>query len=189
MKDNITFDSGTGDTKSQSALNIASIESSAFAYGGFDGSNVVDYSDVMYCDPMTVDFSDEADEAAQLLEAHYEKCRSCQSNTIPVTVRFLESLIRLSEALAKMRYRSIVTKHDALEAVRLWQVATQTAATDPRTGRIDMDMIATGRTAADREWQDILQTHLTELWTARRGTRMAMRDITKQLEEVSVLLL
>ncbi|EEC43282.1 predicted protein, partial [Phaeodactylum tricornutum CCAP 1055/1] len=38
-----------------------------------------------------------SDEAATLLERHYEKCRSSQSNTIPVTVRFLESLIRLSQ--------------------------------------------------------------------------------------------
>ena len=30
------------------------------------------------------------------------------------------------------------------------QVATQTAATDPRTGTIDMDMITTGHSALDR---------------------------------------
>jgi len=34
--------------------------------------------------------------------------------------------------------------------LRLMQVATQTAATDPRTGTIDMDMISTGRTQLDR---------------------------------------
>jgi DNA replication licensing factor MCM4 len=31
------------------------------------------------------------------------------------------------------------------------QVSTQSAATDPRTGTIDMDMINTGRAALDRE--------------------------------------
>jgi hypothetical protein len=31
------------------------------------------------------------------------------------------------------------------------KVSTQSAATDPRTGTIDMDMIATGRTAMDRD--------------------------------------
>lgn len=36
------------------------------------------------------------------------------------------------------------------EAVRLMRVATQNAATDPRTGTIDMDMIATGQGASDR---------------------------------------
>lgn len=39
---------------------------------------------------------------------------------------------------------------DVAEAVRLMRVATQNAATDPRTGTIDMDMIATGQGASDR---------------------------------------
>ena len=36
------------------------------------------------------------------------------------------------------------------DASRLMRVATQMAATDPRTGTIDMDMISTGRTQIDR---------------------------------------
>lgn len=39
---------------------------------------------------------------------------------------------------------------DVAEAIRLMRVATQNAATDPRTGTIDMDMIATGQGASDR---------------------------------------
>lgn len=54
---------------------------------------------------------------------------------------------RLSEGLARMHLKSTVEKEDVEEAIRLMNVATQTAATDPRTGAIDMDMIATGRTA------------------------------------------
>ena len=54
---------------------------------------------------------------------------------------------RLSEGLARMRLKATVEKEDVEEAIRLMNVATQTAATDPRTGAIDMDMIATGRTA------------------------------------------
>jgi DNA replication licensing factor MCM4 len=81
----------------------------------------------------------------------------------------LESLIRLSQALAKMRMSNMVkktnlqqkkktnnkinkiitpqkvTRDDVQEAYRLMRVATQAAATDPRTGTIDMDMINTGR--------------------------------------------
>jgi DNA replicative helicase MCM subunit Mcm2 (Cdc46/Mcm family) len=34
-----------------------------------------------------------SDDAALLLEHHYEKCRSVRNTTIPVPVRFLESLI------------------------------------------------------------------------------------------------
>lgn len=44
-----------------------------------------------------------------------------------------------------------VEDSDVAEAVRLMRVATQNAATDPRTGTIDMDMIATGQGASDRQ--------------------------------------
>ena len=71
-------------------------------------------------------------------------------NIITATPRQLESLIRLSEALAKMRYSSIVEKRDVQEAMRLIRVATQQAATDPTTGLIDMDMISTGMTTMSR---------------------------------------
>lgn len=85
------------------------------------------------------------------------------SKTISATPRQLESLIRLSEALAKMTYSEVVTKHNVREAFRLMKVATQAAATDPRTGRIDMDMIATGRSTVDREMEESLNVGLKEL--------------------------
>ena len=59
--------------------------------------------------------------------------------TITATPRQLESIIRLSEALAKMRLAKYVTQADVDEAVRLIKVATQSAATDPTTGLVDMD--------------------------------------------------
>lgn len=85
------------------------------------------------------------------------------TRTISATPRQLESLIRLSEALTKMRYSNMVTRADVREAVRLMRVATQAAATDPRTGRIDMDMITTGRSSADREIEENLAMNLKEL--------------------------
>ena len=85
------------------------------------------------------------------------------SRTISATPRQLESLVRLSEGLAKMRYSRVVERSDVKEAVRLMKVATQAAATDPRTGRIDMDMITTGRSTANREMEEALNLSLKEL--------------------------
>ena len=70
--------------------------------------------------------------------------------TITATPRQLESIIRLSEALAKMRMAKIVAKKDVDEAVRLIKVATQSAATDPTTGLVDMDQLAIGVTNFSR---------------------------------------
>lgn len=71
--------------------------------------------------------------------------RGGNSKTITATTRQLESLIRLSQALAKMRLDDYVRVDDVNEAIRLMKIATQAAATDPRTGIIDMDMISTGK--------------------------------------------
>lgn len=64
---------------------------------------------------------DLSDAAAIFLERHYEKCRSAQSNTIPVTVRFLESLIRLSQAHARLMFRNTVTLEDAVAVVQVME--------------------------------------------------------------------
>ena len=134
--------------------------------------------------------SDEASE--ELLNSYLELRNPPGGNvgnngtrTISATPRQLESLIRTSEALAKMKYSSVVSRADAKEAVRLLKVATQAAATDPRTGRIDMDMINTGRTEVEREMGESLYLGLKEFLIERRGNRLAVRDVTRQLSEIS----
>jgi DNA replication licensing factor MCM4 len=107
------------------------------------------------------------------------------TRTISATARQLESLIRISEALAKMRYSNMVTRNDAKEAIRLMKVATQAAATDPRTGKIDMDMITTGRSSNTREMEEQLDIALQELFRERRGTQMKVRDVIRQLMEIN----
>ena len=108
------------------------------------------------------------DATKELIASYLEMRRMGSSSasgtrTISATPRQLESLIRLSEGLAKMRYSHMVTRSDVREAVRLMRVATQAAATDPRTGRIDMDMITTGRSTAERELEETLNMNLKEL--------------------------
>lgn len=56
-------------------------------------------------------------------------------------------MIRIAESIAKMRLSDRVEKTDIEEAVRLIKTAMQQSATDPKTGEIDMDIIATGVSA------------------------------------------
>lgn len=58
--------------------------------------------------------------------------------TITATPRLLESLIRLSEAFAKMRLSSSVSEDDVEQAITLMLSATLKSATDPATGLIDL---------------------------------------------------
>jgi DNA replication licensing factor MCM5 len=54
--------------------------------------------------------------------------------TIPITVRQLEALVRVSESLAKMRLDSRVQSEDIAEALRLFRVSTMAANSVDSTG-------------------------------------------------------
>ena len=58
--------------------------------------------------------------------------KSSASNVVTATHRQLESLIRLSEALAKMKLAEAVTVEDVKEAARLINVATQRVGNERR---------------------------------------------------------
>jgi len=78
-----------------------------------------------------------SDEAAALLSGQYVHIRNRiresllnkpgESQVVPITVRQLEALVRMSEALAKMRLSSEATVADVEEAMRLFKVSTLAA--------------------------------------------------------------
>ena len=69
------------------------------------------------------------------------RSKNSNKNIVSATPRQLESVIRLAEARAKLRFSKFVECEDVEEAVRLIEVATMQAAVDPKTGLIDMDSI------------------------------------------------
>lgn len=85
-------------------------------------------------------------EAAELLKNFYvqdrktvnENKKQKKKNTIPVTVRQLEAIIRLSEAIAKMSLSSLVTESHVKEAHRLFQISTLSAASAGFTHGMDI---------------------------------------------------
>mmetsp|Transcript_1577 Transcript_1577/g.3490 ORF Transcript_1577/g.3490 Transcript_1577/m.3490 type:complete len:87 (-) Transcript_1577:12-272(-) len=48
-----------------------------------------------------------------------------------------------------------------------------------------MDMINTGRTEVEREMGESLYLGLKEFLVERRGNRLSVRDVTRQLSEIS----
>ncbi|KAG8850509.1 hypothetical protein FRC20_001998 [Serendipita sp. 405] len=91
-----------------------------------------------------------SEEAADELVVAYAALRKlgedprASEKTITATTRQLESLIRLSEAHARMRLSARVEIEDVKEANRLMRDAIHTSAMDPSTGRIDMGLLNTG---------------------------------------------
>lgn len=77
-----------------------------------------------------------SEEAAHMLQDMYVSDRmaskeqqiSKKTTGIPITVRQLEAIIRLSESIAKMHLQPIVTRHHVEEAHRLFRISTLNAA-------------------------------------------------------------
>lgn len=100
-----------------------------------------------------------------LLIRKYEVMRSKNSNKniISATPRQLESIIRLAEAKARLRYSKYVEKEDVEEAVRLIEVATLQAATDPKTGLINMDCIGLDLDSVSRQNVDDIIIYINKI--------------------------
>lgn len=105
---------------------------------------------------------------------------------ITATTRQLESMIRLSEAHARMRLSATVTPDDVREAVRLIKSALKTAATDAQ-GRIDMSLLTEGTSAAERkrraDMKDALVKLLDELTAGGQTVRFS--EVARRLAEAA----
>jgi DNA replication licensing factor MCM4 len=136
-----------------------------------------------YCNPVI------SDEALNELVSGYVDMRQLGAmggkKTITATPRQLESLIRLAEAHARLHLKDTVDGDDVKEALRLMAVATQSAAMDPRTGAINMDMIATGRSAADGEMLVLLVQGIEEALEGARGGKIKITALQEKLESAN----
>ena len=70
----------------------------------------------------------------QSLKSLYTQAGGQAQAAIPITVRQLEALVRVSESLAKMRLDERVQSEDIAEALRLFKVSTMTANSTDSTG-------------------------------------------------------
>lgn len=107
---------------------------------------------------------------------------------ITATTRQLESMIRLAEAHAKMRLSEEVLASDVEEAVRLIQSALKQAATDARTGLIDMGLLTEGVSSSERKRREDMKAGilgvLDELLRTGGGNAR-YGDVVRMLSEQS----
>jgi intein/homing endonuclease len=106
------------------------------------------------------------DEALNVLKEFYlgmRKSGERENAPVPITARQLESLIRLTEAHAKMALREKVLAEDAQASVRLVQVSLQQVGFDSETGQYDIDNIMIGRAKSQRDKLQAILTMIREL--------------------------
>ena len=91
----------------------------------------------------------------EYLKHAYVEMRKIGSNRGQITAypRQLESLIRLAEAHAKMRFKNVVELDDVEEARRLHREALKQSAIDPSSGKIDISILTTGFSMANRNFR------------------------------------
>jgi len=83
-------------------------------------------------------------EAAEVLKNHYVTIRQAMKQdkaTIPITVRQLEAIVRISESLAKMELREDVGIRHVEEALRMFTVSTLDCANKDRGG-VGIDLLS-----------------------------------------------
>jgi len=127
------------------------------------------------------------EEALEEIRDYYVKMRSSTKteqeggviNSVPISPRQLEALIRLSEASAKIFLRDKVLKEDARRAIELIHFCLSQVGIDPETGRIDIDKISTGITASQRSHISVVKDIITELENTI-GKSIPIDDIIKE---------
>jgi len=111
-----------------------------------------------------------SDEAVRTLQGYYVSIRKLgegEEASVPITARQLEALIRLSEASARARLNQIVAPEDADRAIKIVQYYLGKVASEG--GRLDIDIIATGTSRAQRDQIYIIRQLVQQLGDEKIG--------------------
>ena len=114
-------------------------------------------------------------ESSRAIKEFYVELRRGGRDTgsVAITPRYLEGLVRLAEAHAKIRLSETVDEGDSKVAIDLFKYVMQQIMTDKATGKFDVDVVATGRSKTEREKlekvdtiMNIIREHLRKSDTA-----------------------
>ena len=124
-----------------------------------------------------------SEEAKQvLIDTYVDMRRSGGSKVITATARQLESLIRLTEALTKMRMRPSAGLWEVTEARRLMNVSTHKAATDSKTGKIDLSRMLYGGEVGS-VWREKVVTEVRKTLMAEGApSRLSIYQIVQDIQ-------
>ena len=104
---------------------------------------------------------------------------------IPISARQLESLVRLSEASAKIRLSGKVTRLDARKAIIILQDCLKAVGFDYETGQFDIDRISTGLPSAQRS-KIILIREIVDKFDKEGKKTIPIEDIIAEASEKNI---
>uniref|UniRef100_A0A0N4WV79 DNA replication licensing factor MCM4 n=1 Tax=Haemonchus placei TaxID=6290 RepID=A0A0N4WV79_HAEPC len=127
------------------------------------------------------------DECSQFIIDKYLFMRKAgaQHGQISAYPRQLESLIRLSEAHAKIRLSDTVTVEDVESAYNLYREALKQSAVDPVTGKVDVNILAAGMSATSRKMvAEAIAGHLE----STKGVNISAKNLFMTLKQADKML-
>jgi replicative DNA helicase Mcm len=106
------------------------------------------------------------EEALNRLKDFYLEMRAAsetEGTPIAITARQLESLVRISEARARIAYRKEILVEDAEAAIRIMGLSLKEVGIDLTSGKQDIDIIMTGRPKSVRDRLQIILGSIIEM--------------------------
>ncbi|MBI4155564.1 minichromosome maintenance protein MCM [Candidatus Woesearchaeota archaeon] len=104
---------------------------------------------------------------------------------IPISARQLEAIVRLSEASARVRMAKKVTSKDAERAIKIMTACLEQVGIDPKTGKMDIDIISTGIAASTRSKIVMLREIIINL-SEKKGKTVAVGDIIEDAQKKDI---
>jgi len=106
-------------------------------------------------------------EAADKIQEFYVSMRSSGSqeegeNSVPITARQLEALVRVAEASARAELEDKVRVEDAQRAIDILTYCLKQVGVDPETGDYDIDMIESGVSSSQRNRLQTIKKIISE---------------------------
>jgi len=104
--------------------------------------------------------------AVNEIRQYYLKMRSLSGSTespVAITPRQLEALVRLAEARARSFLRDKVEGEDAHAIIRLMTLSLQDVGIDTATGKVDIDVIMTGKPKSLRDKMQVILSTFVDL--------------------------
>ncbi|MHA1198121.1 MAG: LAGLIDADG family homing endonuclease [Candidatus Heimdallarchaeaceae archaeon] len=128
------------------------------------------------------------DEAMERIEKFYLDLRKETDDTsaISITPRYLEAIIRLSEAQARMALKEDVTIDHVEAAINLLKTSLEQVGKDPITGRVDIDFLLSGTTKTTRSKMQTIIDIIKEESRAGSTDIVAVKRVKEIAKEQNV---
>ena len=110
----------------------------------------------------TVELTEEAEEFLRRFYLNMRK-EATKNDTLPITTRQAQALLRLAEAHARLHLRDKILKEDAEVAIKLMMYALSKSALDVDTGKIDMALIEFGKPLRELKKEEIIEDLIRRL--------------------------